>query len=81
MNYRNFEDEVIEILTYWLKDCKVMFYYKPIDMVYRCEVYFKRFNLIYDCDIPYSRDLDAKKVTHTLLANISRYINKQFYKE
>lgn len=81
MNYRDFEYEVIEILSYWLKDCKVMFYFKPIDLVYHCEVYFKRFNLIYDCDIPYSRDLEAKKVTHTLLSLISSFINRQFYRE
>lgn len=77
----HFEDEVIEILSYWMKDCKVMFYYKPIEMVYRCEVYFTKFNLKYSTEIPYNRDLDAKKVTHTLLSHISTYINKQFFKE
>lgn len=81
MDYREFEDEVIEILNYWLKDCKVMFYFKPIDFVYRCEVYFNKFDLKYSIEIPYSRGLDAKKVTHTLLSYISRYINKQFYRE
>ena len=78
MNYREFEDEVIEILNYWLKDCKVMFYYNPIDLVYHCEVYFKKFNLIYDCDIPYSIDLDAKKVTHRILSDLTSFIIKHF---
>lgn len=40
-----FEEEVEEILNRWLKNCKIYFYFKPIDAVYRCEINFAKYNI------------------------------------
>lgn len=75
-----FEEEVIEILNTWLKDCKIQFYFRPIECVYRLFVYFHKYNIEYTVDIPYNKELDAKKVTHRLLSDITSHIIKHFMK-
>lgn len=77
----DFEDEVLEILNMWLKDCKIQFYFVPMSCEYKCYVYFNNYNIGYNCTIPYNKELDAKKVTHALLQDISHNIMNRFFKE